>query len=195
LLGLFKKKMSGYFNLLARLFHKAGLSPLGATFLSLFFATISALTYYYGTNALVIYIIAPLLLLISGGFDAIDGAIARLYGKVTKFGAFIDSIADRFGEILIYSSLIISNLCSLNWGLAALSLSMMVSYTRARAEGEKVELQGIGFAERPERLIIIVVASFLRRIDYGIILISILTCITVVHRILYFHRKTLLTKK
>jgi archaetidylinositol phosphate synthase len=195
LLGLFKKKISGYFNILARLFHKVGLSPLGATFLSLFFAIISSLIYYYGTSAITIYIIAPLLLLISGAFDAIDGAIARLYGKVTRFGAFIDSIADRFGEILIYSSLILSNLCSLNWGLVALSLSMMVSYTRARAEGEKVQLQGIGFAERPERLIIIVVASFLRRIDYGIILISILTCITVVHRILYFYRKTLFGKK
>jgi archaetidylinositol phosphate synthase len=137
-----------------------------------------------------IYFLAPLLLLISGLFDGLDGACARLYGKVTKIGAFMDSIVDRFGEIFVYSSLILKNLCDLYWGLIALSLSLMVSYARARAEVEEVSLQGVGIAERPERILIISISSFLRKINFGIILISILTCLTIAQRIIYFYRKT-----
>lgn len=187
--------MFHFFNLFARFFHRAGFSPLSLTFLSFLFAISSALTYYYGASILMVYIIAPLLLIVSGLFDALDGACARLFGKVTRFGAFMDSIMDRFGEIIVYSSLILGNLCSLKWGLAALSLSVMVSYARARAEVEKVKLQGIGLAERPERLLIIAFSSFFRQINYGIILVSILTGITVAHRIFYFHKKTSMIRK
>ena len=135
------------------------------------------------------YVSAPSLLLLSGLFDALDGACARLYGKVTKVGAFMDSMTDRFGEILIFSGLILGNLCSLEWGLAALTLSMMVSYTRARAEIENIGLQGIGLAERPERILIIAFSSFLRQINFGIILISILAGLTVAHRMIYVYKR------
>ena len=189
LLGVIKKKISGFFNFLAYFFHRAGFTPLSLTFLSLLFAIFSAFAYYYGRTNLMVYVFAPSLLLLSGLFDALDGACARLYKKVTKFGAFMDSMADRFGEIFIFSSLILGNLCSLKWGLVALTLSMMVSYTRARAEAENIGLQGIGLAERPERIFIISFSSFLRQINFGIILISILAGITVAHRIIYFHRR------
>ncbi len=102
----------------------------------------------------------------------------------------MDSMADRFGEILIFSSLILGDLCELEWGLLALTLSMMVSYARARAEIGNVELQGIGLAERPERIIIISFSSFLRQINLGIILISVLAGLTVAHRIIYFFSQT-----
>jgi archaetidylinositol phosphate synthase len=190
LLGLIKEKVSHGFNYIAIFFHKAGFTPLSLTFLSLLFSIFSALVFYFGESNFMIYFIAPLLLLISGFFDGLDGACARLFGKVTKIGAFMDSIVDRFGEIFVYSSLILKNLCDLNWGLMALSLSLMVSYIRARAEVEDVGLQGIGLAERPERILIISISSFLRKINLGIILISVLTCITVAQRIIYFYKKT-----
>ncbi len=189
MLGLFKEKISNFFNLLARFFHRAGFTPLSLTFISFLFAISSAFAYYYGASILTVYIIAPLLLIVSGLFDALDGACARLFGKVTRFGAFMDSIMDRFGEIIIYSSLILGNLCSLEWGLAALTLSMMVSYTRARAEIENIGLQGIGLAERPERILIIAFSSFLRQINFGIILISILAGLTVAHRMIYIYKR------
>ena len=190
MLGLIKKKVSHFFNYIAYYFYRAGFTPLSLTFLSLLFSFFSAFFYYIGNTNLMIYLFAPLLLLISGLFDGLDGACARLYGKVTKFGAFMDSISDRFGEIFVYSSLILKNLCDLEWGLIALSLSLMVSYSRARAETENVGLQGIGLAERPERIIIISISSFIRQINYGIILISILTSITVAQRIIYFYKKS-----
>jgi archaetidylinositol phosphate synthase len=190
LLGLIKEKVSHGFNYIAIIFHKAGFTPLSLTTLSLLFAILSALVFYFGKSNFMIYFLAPLLLLISGFFDGLDGACARLYGKVTRIGAFMDSLVDRFGEIFVYSSLILRNLCDLHWGLIALSLSLMVSYVRARAEAEDVSLQGIGLAERPERILIISISSFLRKINLGIILISVLTCITVVQRIIFFYRKT-----
>ena len=190
MLGLIKKKISVFFNFLAYFFNRAGFTPLSLTFMSLLLAFFSAFAYYYGRTDLLVYVVAPSLLLLSGLFDALDGACARLYRRVTKFGAFMDSMADRFTEILIFSSLILGNLCSLEWGLVALTLSLMVSYARARAEAENVGLQGIGLAERPERILIISFSSFLRQINLGIILISILACLTVVHRIIYFHKQT-----
>ncbi|MBS7622468.1 CDP-alcohol phosphatidyltransferase family protein, partial [Candidatus Bathyarchaeota archaeon] len=67
--------------------------------------------------------------------------------------------------------------------------SLMVSYVRARAGVEGVEMSGVGFAERPERMLILVTALLFRSVEYGIMLIGFLSCVTLVQRVLYAYRR------
>ena len=126
---------------------------------------------------------AGILLLLSGLLDATDGAMARLYGEVSHLGAFLDSVLDRISEIVVYWSLVYSKLVDWPIGLAALSGSLMVSYARARAEQLGSEMKGVGVAERPERLLILVVAAFVAQLNAGAFLIALLSAITVAQRI------------
>ena len=73
-------------------------------------------------------------MLISGLFDALDGALARIYGNETKFGGFFDSILDRFSDAAILCGITLGGLTELHWGFFALVGSLLVSYARARAE-------------------------------------------------------------
>ncbi len=128
---------------------------------------------------------AGTLLVLSGLLDATDGAMARLYGEVSHFGAFLDSVLDRISEIFVYWSLVYSGLVDWAIGLAALSGSLMVSYARARAEHLGSQMKGVGIAERPERLLILIVAAFGSQLNVGALLIALLSAITVVQRIMY----------
>jgi archaetidylinositol phosphate synthase len=125
------------------------------------------------------------LLLLSGLLDATDGTMARLYGEASHFGAFLDSVLDRISEIVVYWSLVYSGLVDWAIGLAALSASLMVSYARARAEHLGSQMKGVGIAERPERLLILIVAAFVSQLNVGVLLIALLSAITVVQRIMY----------
>ena len=87
-------------------------------------------------------------MLISGLFDALDGAIARIYGEATKFGGFFDSVLDRYADAVVLSGIIVGGLTNLIWGLAALFGSLLVSYARARAEAAGVKMESVGLAER-----------------------------------------------
>ena len=132
-------------------------------------------------------------MLISGLFDALDGAIARIYGEATKFGGFFDSVLDRYADAVVLSGIIVGGLTNLIWGLAALFGSLLVSYARARAEAAGVKMESVGLAERAERIVIVVAASFLSYVwidalDWSILLLAILTNLTVVQRAIYFYR-------
>jgi archaetidylinositol phosphate synthase len=126
---------------------------------------------------------AGILLLLSGLLDATDGTMARLYGEESHFGAFLDSVLDRISEITVYWVLVYARLVDWSVGLAALSASLMVSYTRARAEQLGSEMKGVGIAERPERLLILAVAALADQLNAGAILIALLSAITVLQRI------------
>jgi len=116
-------------------------------------------------------------------FDAVDGAMARLYGQVTKFGGVIDSVFDRVGEVFVYCGIILGGLSSPFWGLTALVASLMVSYIRSRAEVEGARMEGVGIAERPERIVILAVATFIRQIELGLIVIGSVAILTLFHRV------------
>ncbi|MEM2986485.1 MAG: CDP-alcohol phosphatidyltransferase family protein, partial [Nitrososphaerota archaeon] len=135
--------------------------------------------------------------LLSGFFDAIDGAVARASGKVTLFGAYMDSVLDRYVDIIIGISFIIGKLCSFFWGIFYIAGALMVSYTRARAESIGINLSGIGFAERGERIIFLLLLSLIATInynffEYGIIILSFLCHFTAIQRSIHVF---LLTKK
>jgi len=144
------------------------------------------------------FFLAGLLLLIFSPMDALDGAMARLSGNPTKFGAFLDSVLDRFSESMVFGGLLMFYLennepitCIFIY-LAAIG-SVMVSYTRARAESLNCHLK-IGIAPRPVRILIMSVLSLANLPWLGIIILALLTNITALQRILYV-RKILVEEK
>lgn len=188
MLSSLRHRLVSILNHLALGLHRLGLTPNSSTVLGLVFAAAAGFLLYSRISDLLTFWVAPLLVLISGFFDAIDGSLARLSQRVTKYGGVLDSTLDRLGEIFILSGIILGGLSSLSWGLVAISASLMVSYVRARAEVEGVRMSGVGIAERPERMLVLVAALLLRSVEYGIILIGVLSCVTVVQRLLYAYR-------
>ena len=168
---------------LARGLHGLGLKPNHVTLMSFCCSVAAAIVFVVVAEPSVKGVSSGVLLLLSGLLDATDGAMARLYGEVSHFGAFLDSVVDRISEIVVYWSLVYSRLVDWPIGLAALSGSLMVSYARARAEQLGAEMKGVGIAERPERLLILVVAAFVGQLNAGVFVIALLSALTVVQRI------------
>ncbi|MFX0056902.1 MAG: CDP-alcohol phosphatidyltransferase family protein [Candidatus Hodarchaeota archaeon] len=98
--------------------------------------------------------IIPFLMFWAGAFDVFDGEVARRTNNLTKSGAFLDSNLDRLSDAIIILGLIFSNLINFVIGYIMLFLVIMISYIRARAENEGIEMRGVGFMERAERLIL-----------------------------------------
>ena len=188
-----KQKAQLQLTSIAESIHNLGLTPNHVSLLGIIFAVLSALTYWQWKLHPFLLILAPLLMLASGLLDALDGAMARLYGETTKFGGFLDSLLDRYADAFILCGIILGGLTEVYWGLAALMGSLLVSYTRARAEAAGVKMETVGLAERAERLILLALASFiafvwLDALCWGVLVLAILTNLTVVQRAIYFHK-------
>jgi archaetidylinositol phosphate synthase len=188
-----KQKIQLRLTSVAEAFHNLGLTPNFVSFLGLIFAVLSAVTYWHWNLHPFLLILAPLLMLISGFFDALDGVMARLYGEATKFGGFLDSLLDRYADTVILCGIILSGLTEVYLGLIALAGSLLVSYSRARAEATGVKMETVGLAERAERLILLTLASFiafiwLDALNWGIIVLAVLTNFTVFQRVIYFYK-------
>ncbi|MEM3622313.1 MAG: CDP-alcohol phosphatidyltransferase family protein, partial [Candidatus Bathyarchaeia archaeon] len=129
-----KKKVQEWLVAEAEITHKMGLTPNKVSFIGITLAFFSALTYaLWQTNNFCLPI-ATILLLLSGFCDALDGVIARTYQEATPFGGFLDSLLDRYADAIVYAGIILGGLCDALWGLIALIGSLLVSYSRARAE-------------------------------------------------------------
>lgn len=102
--------------------------------------------------------LVPFLMFWAGGFDVFDGEVARRTGKMTKTGAFLDSNLDRLSDAIMIFGLIYGGFINYTLGYFIMFLILMISYIRARAENEGIDMKGIGFMERAERLIILMVA-------------------------------------
>jgi archaetidylinositol phosphate synthase len=121
--------------------------------------------------------------LISGFFDVVDGAVARATQRTSKRGAFLDSTLDRVGETSIYIGILAGNYTSPVIVFVALSCSLLVSYSRAKADSLSVNLAGIGIGERSERLLVLIVASVVGLLGYGVLLVAALAAVTFVTRV------------
>ena len=177
----------------ATLFHNLGLTPNHVSILGIIFAALAAVAYTQWEFNRILLMLAPVLMLISGLFDALDGVIARVYGETTKFGGFFDSMLDRYADAFVLGGIIIGGLTNLAWGLVALMGSLLVSYARARAEAAGVKMESVGFAERAERIVLVVGASFVSyfwidALNWSILILAILTNLTVIQRAIYFHK-------
>jgi len=177
----------------AQLVYKIGITPNLASAIGILTAIASASMYASSQLYPFNLVAASLFLLISGFFDALDGVIARLYGRVTVFGGFLDSMLDRYADALVLTGILLGGFADVSWGLLALMGSLLVSYSRARAEAAGVKMETVGLAERAERTLILVIASLLTLIWnyalwWSIILLAILTNLTVLQRAVYFRK-------
>jgi archaetidylinositol phosphate synthase len=152
-------------------------SPTAWTLIGMFFALLASVYYGGGHPAL-----AGLLVILSGFFDVLDGAVARATGKTSTRGAFLDSTLDRVSELVIFLGILVGNYVSPFFVLLALALSLMVSYTRAKGDSLGVSLAGIGVGERSERLIVLIVTSLLSIVGLGVLIIALLALITFIQR-------------
>ena len=137
-------------------------------------------------------VIGGILLLISGFFDVIDGNVARATKQTSKKGAFLDSSFDKISEAIIFIGIAAGNLANPILCMIALSLSILVSYVRARAESLGVELKGIGIGERAERLLIIAIMGMVPVIgamQWAVIVVSVVAGLTLIQRIAVASKK------
>jgi archaetidylinositol phosphate synthase len=183
LLNKIRSSIASALEPVASFLAKLGLSPNEITFIGLLVSLLSAYVFY-----LTFQFWGGLLLLLAGFFDIIDGAVARVSGKITKWGGVLDSILDRYSDLIIIGAILLAGLCDPLWGLIAIIGSVMVSYIRARGEVEGVKMSSVGLMERAERMVILAISAILGYTWVGIILLAILTHFTVAQRLWYLRK-------
>ncbi|MEA1977500.1 MAG: CDP-alcohol phosphatidyltransferase family protein [Chloroflexota bacterium] len=139
------------------------------------------------------FMVGGFILLAMGAIDALDGTMARLRGEPSDFGAFVDSVTDRYSEFVIYAGLLFYAVKEMNLTLAmmvfaATAGSVMVSYIRARAQSLGYEAKG-GMLTRFERFIILIPSLIFGYPWIGVSIIAILANITALQRIFSVRRQ------
>jgi archaetidylinositol phosphate synthase len=195
-LNKLRQAMNPGLNRVGCLFASTGMSPGFWTALSLILAAASGLTYmsavFLGSNWYLSSMAGSILLLISGFFDIVDGCVARVTKQTSKKGAYLDSVFDKISESIIFIGLAIGGLANPVVSLIALSISLLISYTRAKSEVVGVELKGVGIGERAERLLLIGILGLIPLegiLQGAVILVSILAGITLFQRMYYTVQK------
>jgi archaetidylinositol phosphate synthase len=181
----------------ARIAHRLRLTPNRISVIGIILALLAALAYAeWQSDKLYLLVVAAVLLLLSGFCDVLDGVVARFYQQATPFGGFLDSLLDRYADAAVFLGIIISGLCDVLWGSVAIIGSLLVSYSRARAEAAGTKMESVGLAERAERMIILflaTLAAFFGQpqtiMNCSIILLAILSNLTVLQRTYYAYKK------
>ena len=171
-----------------------GVTPNHITTLGVLVACLTAWLYWTWDGDRLRLVAAAATLILSGLLDAVDGVLARSTGNASRFGGFLDSVADRYSDALAFSGLVLGGLCDAWVGLAAMVGSLMVSYCRSRAEAEGVKMAGVGLAERAERMLLLAALSlasywWLPALNVGVAALAALAHLTVVQRTLYFRKR------
>ena len=162
-------------------FAATGLSPNTFTVIGLVFAFISSII--YGLSYEYSLLIAGSVLLISGFFDIVDGQVARYANKMSKKGGFLDSIFDKIAEVAIFFGILVGNYTEPYLVFLAITLSLLVSYTRALSDSAGIKMEGIGIGERAERLLVIAIVGIIGFIDIAVIIVIIIASITLAQRV------------
>jgi CDP-diacylglycerol--glycerol-3-phosphate 3-phosphatidyltransferase len=137
---------------------------------------------------------AGLVIIGAGVFDMVDGRVARATGQVTTFGAFFDSVIDRYSDLALFFGLLVYYARANRFFYVVLVAvvmtgSVMVSYARARAES-LIGSCKVGFMERPERVVLVIIGALFNRMAPVLWVIAVLSNITVIHRIRYTWQQT-----
>jgi CDP-diacylglycerol---glycerol-3-phosphate 3-phosphatidyltransferase len=159
--------------------------------------TVWGATFAFGASACIAFdylLVAAILILISGCFDLMDGAVARSTDNVTRFGGFLDSVLDRYADLFIMFGIFIhflrhNDLLYSGATFVAAIGSAIIPYARARAEAASLPCK-TGMLERPERLIIILVGLFFYVLSYAVIVLAVLTHVTAIQRMVYVRRNS-----
>jgi len=165
-------------------FAASGVNPNFLTFIGFGINVLAAYLFAYGY-----FRWAGLTIILAGVFDMTDGRVARLEGRVTPFGGFYDSVMDRYTDLCLLIGLLIyygriNRFLYVSLVAVAMIGSVMVSYSRARAENVIPSCK-VGFLERPERVVLIIIGALFERMAPVLWLIAVLSNVTVIHRIVY----------
>jgi CDP-diacylglycerol--glycerol-3-phosphate 3-phosphatidyltransferase len=175
------------------------ISPNVLTFIGLLINTAAAILFGFGNqnNYVRMFLYAALVIIGAGIFDMVDGRVARQTQQVTVFGAFFDSVIDRYSDVVLFFGLLVfyargNRLFYVFLAAFVMVTSLMVSYTRARAEALIGKCK-VGFMERPERVVLIIIGALFERWDAMapvLWILAVISTITVIHRILYTYQQT-----
>ena len=177
---------------MARLLAKTKVTPNQMTWAAFGIALLSFVSFVLGNN-----IIAGLLVQLSSIVDGIDGSLARLKGMTSEFGGFLDSVLDRYADILIVLGLTLWSLSHETYsgiwlaGLLAITGIICISYTRARISLNHRHLFDKGFkslASRDIRLFLIMLGAVIGQAYFCLIAIAVLTNVVVFYRLIYMYR-------
>jgi len=182
LLNNLRDSLQPHLEKIGSIFASTGISPNGWSCIGLAFAFASA--FIYGMNMEFALIIGGVVLLVAGFFDIVDGQVARVSQKITKSGGFLDSVFDKIAEVAIFLGILVGGFAEPYLVFLAITFSLLVSYTRSRAESLGIKLQGIGIGERAERLLVIAIIGIIGFMEYAVIIVIIIAGITFIQRII-----------
>ena len=179
---------------IVRAFALARIHPNFLTFLGLAINIVAAWQFARGR-----FVAAGIVVILAGIFDLTDGPVARSTNRVTRFGGFFDSVVDRYSDLALYFGLLvyyasINRFFYIVLTAVVMTGSVMVSYSRARAENTIPSCK-VGFLERPERIVLIILGALTDRMAPVLWVIAVLSNLTVVHRMIYtWHQATALER-
>jgi CDP-diacylglycerol--glycerol-3-phosphate 3-phosphatidyltransferase len=175
------------------------ISPNALTFVGLLINVVAAFFFGFarGDHAVRYFFYAGLIIIGAGIFDMVDGRVARQTNQVSIFGAFFDSVMDRYSDVAIFFGLLVhyargNRLFYVGLVAFVMTASLMVSYTRARAEA-LIGSCKVGFMERPERIVCVILGALFNR--WGVMapalwVLAFFSTMTVIHRIRYTYLET-----
>jgi phosphatidylglycerophosphate synthase len=188
-----RKNFKGLLDPIGNLLNRIGLMPNTITFLGLIGNTIGAIFLAIGNM-----FVGGLLILAMGPVDALDGTMARLRGEPTEFGAFVDSVTDRYSELIIFGGLLYyfadqGNLLGCILTFASAAGAVLVSYVRARAQSLGYDTR-VGVLTRMERYLVLAPSLILYPLIpnmpiYGLVIIALFANVTALQRILDVRRQ------
>jgi CDP-diacylglycerol--glycerol-3-phosphate 3-phosphatidyltransferase len=172
---------------LGRFFNSLGITPIMMTMMGLAGNTVGAYFLARGemlTGGILVALMTPI--------DALDGTMARLRGEASDWGAYVDSVSDRYSELIIYGGLLYHFLTTgeVRGGMltfAAAAGSVLVSYVKARAEGLGYEAK-VGLLTRAERYIVLAPALVFNQLYLGLGILAVFANITALQRIWYVRK-------
>ena len=169
---------------LGRFFNSLGITPIMMTMLGLLGNTVGAFYLARGemlTGGILVALMTPI--------DALDGTMARLRGEASDWGAYVDSVSDRYSELIIYAGLLyhflmIGDTLGGMLTFTAAAGSVLVSYVKARAEGLGYEAK-VGILTRAERYIVLAPALVFNQLYFGLGILAVFANLTALQRIWY----------
>jgi len=187
MLGHYKAPLHRVFDPVARLLLRMGARPNHMTVLGLGVSVAAAYVFSVGRLRW-----GAVLLAVAGLFDFFDGAVARLAGSDSDYGAFLDSVVDRYSDVAVVLGILVyyqqrNDTMGAVLTMATLAGTVMTSYTKARAQSIGVRCD-IGVVERPERLIALIAGATFNLLTPAMALLAVLTNVTALQRIIYTRR-------
>ena len=172
------------------------ISPNVLTFIGLVINIVAAFFFGHASsvNASRFFFYGGLVIIGAGIFDMVVGRVARRTNQVTIFGAFFDSVIDRYSDVVLFFGVLVYYARVNHFRYVVLTAfvmvtSLMVSYTRARAEALIGQCK-VGFMERPERIVLVILGALFNVMAPVLWVLAVLSTITVVHRIQYTYWNT-----